>query len=64
MAEIGVLQTHINNYAKTRTVYEAYRKAGYSKDFFEDHREALLLHKAAKQAFDKLEGKRCLPAKY
>lgn len=58
MAEIGVLQTHINNYAKTRTVYEAYRKAGYSKDFFEDHREALLLHKAAKQAFDKLEGKK------
>lgn len=58
MAEIGVLQTHINNYAKTRNIYEAYRKSGYSKMFFEEHREALLLHKAAKQAFDQLEGKK------
>ena len=41
MAEIGVLQTHNNNYAKTRTVYEAYRKSGYSKKFFEEHREEL-----------------------
>ena len=31
MAEIAVLRTHIVNYAKTREVYVAYRKAGYSK---------------------------------
>ena len=29
MAEIAVLRTHIVNYAKTREVYVAYRKAGY-----------------------------------
>ena len=58
MAEIGVLQTHINNYSKTRKTYEAYRKSGYSKKFFEEHRDELMIHKAAKQAFDQLEGKK------
>ncbi len=58
MAEIGVLQTHINNYSKTRKTYEAYRKSGYSKKFFEEHRDELMLHKAAKQAFDQLDGKK------
>ena len=31
LTEIAVLKTHIINYAKTREVYAAYRKAGYSK---------------------------------
>ena len=52
MAEIAVLRTHIVNYAKTRPVYDAYRKAGYSKKFLEVHREEITLHKAAKAAFD------------
>lgn len=55
MVEIGALQTHLNNYSKTRKVYEAYRKYGYSKKFFEEHREAITLHKAAKEAFNNLE---------
>ena len=54
MAEIAVLRTHIINYAKTREVYVAYRKAGYSKKFLEGHREAVTLHKAAKEAFEQL----------
>lgn len=62
MVEIGALQTHINNYSKTRKVYEAYRKAGYSKKFFEEHREEIQLHKAAKQAFDQLPEKK-LPSR-
>jgi len=62
MTEIGALQTHLNNYSKTRSVYEEYRKSGYSKNFFEEHRDALLLHKAAKEAFDKLEVKK-LPSR-
>ena len=41
MAEIAVLRTHIVNYAKTREVYVAYRKAGYSKKFREEMRELL-----------------------
>ena len=52
MAEIAVLRAHIVNYARTRPVYDAYRKAGYSKKFLEEHREQVTLHKAAKAAFD------------
>lgn len=52
MAEIAVMKTHIINYAKTRSIYEAYRKAGYSKRFLEANRESIALHKATKAAFD------------
>ena len=52
LTEIAVLKTHIINYAKTRPVYDAYRKSGYSKKFLEAHREEITLHKAAKTAFD------------
>lgn len=55
LTEIAVLKTHIINYAKTREVYAAYRKAGYSKTFLEAHREEITLHKAAKAAFDEAE---------
>lgn len=55
LAEIAVLKTHIINYAKTRDVYVAYRKAGYSKRFLEEHREEIMLHQAAKQAFTELK---------
>lgn len=54
MAEIQVLKKHIINYAKTRDIYTDYRKAGYSKKFYEEHRADLTLHKAAKAAFDEL----------
>ncbi len=58
MAEIAALRTHIINYSKTRDVYVAYRKAGYSKKFYEVHTADLLLHKAAKQAFEALGSKK------
>ena len=54
LAEIATLKKHIINYSRSRSIYEAYRKAGYSKKFFEAHREEITLHKAAKQAFDEL----------
>ena len=54
LAEIGTLKKHIINYSKTRSTYEEYRKAGYSKKFLETHREEITLHKAAKAAFDEL----------
>lgn len=56
LAEIAVLKTHIINYSKTKEVYVEYRKSGYSKQFFESHREEILLHKAAKEAFGQLDG--------
>lgn len=58
MTEIENLKNHIINYSKTREVYTAYRKAGYSKRFYEAHARDILLHKAAKTAFDALHTKR------
>lgn len=54
LVEIGTLKKHIINYSKTRSTYEEYRKAGYSKKFLEAHREEVTIHKAAKAAFDEL----------
>ena len=54
IAEINVLKTHIVNYSKTRDIYVAYRKAGYSKKFLQEHEPDIIIHKAAKKAFDEL----------
>ena len=54
MAVNKVIQTHIINYSKTRDTYITYRKSGYSKKFYEAHRDEITLHKAAKEAFSKL----------
>lgn len=62
LAEIQVLRTHIDNYSHTREVYAEYRKSGYSKKFFEEHREEIQLHKAAKDAFNQL-GVKKLPTR-
>lgn len=58
LAEIAVLKTQIVNYSKTRDTYVAYHKAGYSKKFLAEHESDILLHKAAKKAFDELEIKK------
>lgn len=55
MAEIAALRTHIINYSKTREVYVAYRKAGYSKKFRQEHEEEILIHQTAKKAFDDMK---------
>ena len=52
--EIAELKTQIINFAKTREVYTAYKKSGYSKDFFAEHETEILLQKAAKKSFDEL----------
>ena len=57
LAEITELKKHIINYSKTKEVYVQYRQSGYSKKFFEEHREEITLHKAAKEAFSKIHGK-------
>ena len=54
LAEINVLKTHIVNYSKTRDIYVAYRKSGYSKMFLEEHESDVIIHKAAKKAFDEM----------
>ena len=54
LKEITELKTQIINFAKTREVYAAYRKSGYSKDFLVEHETEILLHKAAKKSFDEM----------
>ena len=46
--------TQRSGYAKTREVYVAYRKAGYSAKFRQEHESEILLHRAAKDSFDNL----------
>ena len=58
MVEVQALQQHIKNYRNTRQIYIEYRKSGYSKKFFEEHRQEITIHKASKQAFDQLEEKK------
>lgn len=54
--EIAALKKHIINYSKTKDVFAEYRKSGYSKKFYEEHRETLILYKVAKDAFNQIEG--------
>ena len=62
MEQIAELKKHIINYAKTRDTYVAYRKASpREKSRFQAAHEAeLLLHEAAKRAFDEF-GEKKLP---
>lgn len=60
MAEIAALKTHIINYAKTREVYATFRKSRFKDKFRAAHEGELLLHEAAKRAFD-AQGVRKLP---
>lgn len=54
LSEIISLQKHIGTYRKTRDIYVRYRQSGYSKKFLAAHEADIILHKAAKQEFDKL----------
>ena len=58
LSQISELRKHIICYIKTRDVYSAYRKAGYSRRFYEEHKEEIIIHKAAKKAFDALPEKK------
>lgn len=57
LKEIAEIRKQIVNYHRTKEVYAQYRNAGYSRKFFEEHRDEILLHRAAKRAFDDLNGK-------
>ena len=43
IAEVSSLRTHIINYFRTRHIYTAYRKTGYSKKFLAEHEADILL---------------------
>ena len=50
--EIGEMKTQIIAYMRTREVYDGYRKSGYSRAYYAEYESEILLHKAAKKAFD------------
>jgi len=54
LKDISTLQKHIGAYSKTREVFAAYRKSGYSKKYLAEHEDDLTAHKAAKKYFDSL----------
>jgi hypothetical protein len=56
--EITEMKKAIINFAKTKNVFDAYHKSGYSKKFFEEHRAEIMLYKSAKDVFKKHEGKK------
>lgn len=50
MTEIAVLKTHIINYAKTRDIYTAYRKAGYSPKYYDAPESDITIHKSSEES--------------
>lgn len=58
MRELTNLREHIFHYRRTRDAYIAYRQSGYSKQFYADNEAEILLHKAAKAAFDVLPNRK------
>ncbi|MBQ2390859.1 MAG: relaxase/mobilization nuclease domain-containing protein [Clostridia bacterium] len=61
LTELSTLKTQIINYTKTREVFEQYKASGYSKTFLTEHEGEIILHRAAKKAFDEL-GVKKLPS--
>lgn len=57
LKEIAETKKHIINYSKTKDVYDQYRRSGYNAQFFEEHRQEILLHKAAKKKFDEIQAR-------
>jgi hypothetical protein len=50
--DVSELQKQIGTYRKTRATFERYRKSGWSRDYFENHRADVTLHRAAKKYFE------------
>jgi hypothetical protein len=52
--EIAELQKQIGIYGKTRAVYEAYRKSGWNRKFYDEHTADVIAHRGVKKFFDSL----------
>ena len=57
LKEIAEMKKAITNYLKTKDVYAEWKKSGYDKEFYAVHKEEIVVHKAAKKAFDAIPGK-------
>jgi hypothetical protein len=63
LREKRALRTHIINFAKSKNVYDTYRKSRYNQSFFNEHNTEIMLHRAAKDAFNNWNGKKLPSAK-
>ena len=52
LQEIQIMKKHLFNYRKSQDVFQKYKASGYSRKFYEEHRDVLTLRSAAKKAFD------------
>ena len=50
--EVAELKKHVLGYLRTRETYAAYKKSGNARKFLVEHEQEILIHRAAKQAFD------------
>lgn len=50
--EVAELKKHVLGYLRTREIYATYKKSGYARKFLIEHEQEILIHRAAKQAFD------------
>jgi hypothetical protein len=57
LKEISELRDNIITYSKTKLIYNQYRQSGYNKKFFAEHKDEIMAHKAAKDSFNRIEGK-------
>jgi len=57
LKEISAMKKFIHDYLKTKDVYAEWKKSGYDKRFYAEHEQEILIHKAAKKAFDAVPGK-------
>ena len=54
MSEVEELKKQVINYLRTRETFRAYKASGYSKRYYAEHEQEILLHSAAKKAFNDL----------
>jgi hypothetical protein len=62
LKDISELQKQIGNYGKTRAVYDAYKKTGWDRAFYDANAADIILHRAAKKFFDEQGFKTKLPS--
>jgi hypothetical protein len=62
LKDIAELQKQIGTYGKTRAVFDAYKKSGYDRAYYDANAADIILHRAAKKFFDAQGFKGKLPS--
>ena len=57
LKEIAATKKSIHDYLKTKNLYAEWKKTGYDASFYAAHEQEIIIHKAAKKAFDAIPGR-------